>query len=125
MGAKAVLTGCSPLARLLAENGAAEVDKLHDTVMSDDDVLELEITVGEARAVEVVGTCQDLHKGAIDLVCGHLPGHHPIEEAVRCVLHDLEPGAIFIEQVQGLDDVGVVESTADAELGGDLAVVFS
>ena len=54
---KGGLTSCVPSTGLLAEDGGAEVDELHDAVVGDDDVLELQVAVCEAGAVEVVGAC--------------------------------------------------------------------
>lgn len=81
-------------------------------------VLRLDVTVGNALRVEVGDAGEHLYKAALDLCWGHgalLDGS--IEIAAGTILHDLAPIVIFVlNEVDGLDDIGMVQGGGDAEL---------
>lgn len=104
-------------------NGTAKVDDLHDAVLVDNNVIKFEISVSQAHAVQVGDTTQDLKGAAGDFISRHLARHDNGEQVKGTVLHDFEPAALFVNDVNGLNDVSVVQGGAYAELSRDLFVV--
>lgn len=112
------------LKRIAEDDRTPEIDQLHDTVLVDDNVVKLEITMCQSHLMQITHTTDDLQRGASDLVSCHLTSHDRSKQIERCVLHDLVPLALLVDDVDSLDHVAVVQSRADTELGGDLFVVL-
>ena len=52
------------LKRIAKDGGAAKVDQLHDALLADHDVVELEVAVRQPHAMQVQHAAQDLQRGA-------------------------------------------------------------
>lgn len=104
--------------------GATEIDNLHDALVTDDDIVEFEIAVGEAHAVNIRDAIEDLQEAAADLFTAHSASHDNGKQVVRAILHDFEPAALFLQNVERLDDVAVVERGTNAKLRRHLLGVF-
>lgn len=77
----------------------------------------------QTHAVEIQHTAENLKRRACDFFLAHLTSHDRGEEVIRRVLHDFEPLALFVHNVDGLDNVAVVKCRSDAKLGRDFLVV--
>lgn len=85
----------------------------------EEQVLWLDITVGDALTVEIVDTAEDLLETTLDLARGHvalLDGG--VEVSTGTELHDFAPVLLLVlDEVDCLDDVDVVEGGRYTELG--------
>lgn len=104
--------------------GATKIDNLHNTLITDNDVVELQVPMREAHTMQVGDTIEDLQEAASNLLPRHPASHDNGKEVKGRILHDFEPAALFLQDVQGLNDVAVVESGSNAELGRHLFVVL-
>lgn len=104
--------------------GATKIDDLHNALIANNDVVELQVPMREAHTMEVCDTIEDLQEAASNLLPRHPAGHDNGKEVKGRILHDFKPAALFLQNVQGLYDVAVVESRSDAELGRHLFVVL-
>ena len=89
------------------------------TLHVEEQVLRFYVTMGHALAMEVGDPRQDLLETALDLARGHpaaLDGR--IQVTTGAELHDLAPMLVLIlDEVDGLDDIHVVQRRRYAELG--------
>ena len=113
------------LERIPENDRAAKINDLHDTMLIDHYIVQLQISMRKTHAVEILHTRHDLQRAATYLLPAHLASHDDREEVERCVLHDFVPLALLLNDIHRLDDVTVVERGADTEFGRDLLVVFS
>jgi hypothetical protein len=92
----------------------------------EEQVLRLDVAMGDALRMEVGDALEDLLERAFDLTGRHaalLDGG--IEVASGTELHDLAPALLLVlHQVDGLDDVDMVKSRRDAELCSQLLDVL-
>lgn len=110
---------------ILKHDGASKVNDLHDAVLVDDDVVELEISMSQAHAVQICHTAEDLECAARNLISGHLASHDDSKQVITAVLHDFKPGAFLMDDVNGLDDVAVMQGGSYTEFGRDFFVVVT
>jgi hypothetical protein len=86
------------------------------------EVLGLDVAVGDAHRVEVVDALEHLAEVRVHVERAHralLDGR--VEVAAGTVLHNLAPVArLVLDEVDRLDDVEVVERRRDAKLGREL-----
>ena len=80
-------------------------------VVIKEDVLRLEVTVGDALRMEVADAGKDLLEATLDLARGHVALlDRSVEVAATAELHDLTPFlALVLNEVDGLDDIDVVQ----------------
>ena len=93
-------------------------------MLVDDHVVELQVTMGETHAVEVGHAAEDLLEGARHFLLHHLARHDNGKQIERRVLHDLVPVASFLDDVQRLDDVAVMERRPNAKFRRHLLGIF-
>ena len=90
----------------------AEVDELHILVLVEEDVLQLDVSVGNALAVAVLQCHQDLAEDAAGLLLIELLVDHLFEVGVqassRDVLHDQVDVRVRLKGLDELDDVRMV-----------------
>jgi hypothetical protein len=111
-------------ARVMEYGCSAKVDELDDVLLGHDTVVKFEVPVCESHFVEVLHAVTDLAKDAVDFWTTHFAGHDHREEVVRSELHDLVIVAMVVNDIDGLDDIRVLERRADTELCGDLLLVL-
>lgn len=104
----------------LADHGTTKVDDLDDTVFVHDTVVQLQISVSNAHLVQIGNALDHTVKAAGNLVAAHVTLHHGREELVLSVFHHLIEAIVLLDDVNGLDDVGVVESGPQGVLSHDL-----
>lgn len=78
-------------------------------MLIDNDIVQLEVPVREAHAVQIHDSINNLEERTVDLVSCHLARHDDGKEIVWCVLHDLVPVTSFVNNVQSLDNITVVQ----------------
>src|ERR1700722_13808042 len=79
----------------------------------------------QTHAMEIAYAVHNLHEGAGDFLSGHSPSHYRRKQVVRRVLHDLEPPAILLDNIQGFNDISMVKCRTNAELCCDFfRIVF-
>lgn len=110
--------------------GDAEVGDLEVAFAVEEQVLQLDVAVGDAVVVQVAHAAAQLLEetqavGGLVVAAG-LGGDEQalldevVQLAVRAELHDVVPAAVVGAQPHCLDDVGVVQALGDAVLGLDL-----
>ena len=67
----------------------AKIDELDDVTLGHHTVVQLEIPVREAHAMQVIYAIDNLPENAINLRPHHLPGHNHAEQIKRRIFHDL------------------------------------
>jgi hypothetical protein len=87
---------------------AAKVYDFQDAVLVHHNVVELEVAVSEAHAMQVRNAVDYLHRAAGHFFPRHLPAHDYVEKVVRGVLHYFVPSVAFVYYIQGLYDVPVM-----------------
>jgi len=112
------------LERIPKDNSTTEINDLHNAVLVDNDVVQLQIAMCEAHAVQVADTTQNLQCAACNLLFAHFTSHDRGEEIERRIFHDFVPITLFMDNIDRLDDIAVMEGGADTELGRDLLVVL-
>lgn len=127
-------------ARICKDDCGAKVDEFDNIATGKDAVVEFEVAMGETEGVEISNTVADLAKDTENLWAKHLGGHDDGEEVIRSVLHDLlelrwAPGAqgdtylvvvaMIADDVDGLDDIDVLEASANAKLGAHFLFVLA
>lgn len=118
-------SACKPaLSRLYL--GEKRQTHLKMTLRIKEQVLWLDVTVGHTLTVQILDATEDLLEAALNLTRRHvalLDGGIKISTGTE--LHDFAPVLLLIlDEVDGLDDVDVVESGRDAKLGGQFLDVF-
>lgn len=108
------------LERQFADHGTAKVDDLDDAVFVHDTVVQLQISVGNTHLVQIRDALDHTVEAAGNLVAAHVTLHHGGEELILGVLHHLVEAIVLLDDINGLDDVGMVESGAQGVLGHDL-----
>lgn len=104
-----------------------EISNLHPTRSCEKDVLRLDVPVRNAHLVHVLHAADYLREKTVGFALGQLAcaKNQGVQVPTGHVLHDLAVDAFgVLEQVEGRDEVGVVEGVGDAELGGDAFEVF-
>ena len=85
----------------------------------EEEVLRLDVTMGNTLTVKICDTGEDLLEAALNLARRHptaLDGR--IQVTTGAELHDLAPMLVLIlDEVDGLDDIHVVQRGRYAELG--------
>lgn len=97
------------LERVLEDGRGPKVDDLDDALAGNDAVVELQVAVREAHLVKVREAGEDLLERATNLALRHLAGHYDCEKVKRTVLHHLVVLAVLLDNVQRLNDVGVMQ----------------
>ena len=89
-------------------------------------VLRFDIPVCYTLTMEVVHTCENLFEAAFDFGRRHsTPLDRRVQITSRAELHDLAPVHVLIlHKIDRLDNVDMMESRRDAELGCELLDVF-
>ena len=89
-------------------------------------VLRLDITMSYTHRVKVCNTVEDLLEAADDFSLSHASALDGcIEVSTGAVLHDFAPVvSVILDEVDSLDDVHVVKSRRNTELGRELLDVF-
>lgn len=98
----------------------AEIGNLQGAARGEQQILGLEVAVGNAHLVEVLDTPHHLLEEAVGLLDLQLAARQDesVQVAASTELHDLAVVALgVLEQVEGVDDVGVAQGRRDAELG--------
>lgn len=116
---------CRCLSRIMKDNRGTKVDNLDDILLCHDAIVELEISVCESHAVEIVDAVDDLAKDAVNFWTGHLTGHDDAEQVKGSILHDLVEMAMIANDFNRFDNVRVLERGAHAKLCSNLFVIFS
>jgi hypothetical protein len=82
--------------------------------------------MGDALGVKICDPSKKLFETAFDLAGAHLtPFDRAIEIPTRTILHDLAPMMLLVlDQVDCLNNVGVVQCRGDTELGSEFLHVF-
>lgn len=101
-----------------------KINNLHDALVADNHIVELQVPMRKTHAVQVGDAVEDLQEAAPNLFARHLASHDNGEEVKGSILHHLEPASLFLQDIQRLDNVAMVESRSNAELGSHLFVVF-
>lgn len=104
-------------------HSATEIDQLHDALVIDHNIVQLEITMRQTHAVQVQHSTQNLQRRASNLLTTHLPSHDRRKQVVGRVLHHFVPLPPLIYYVDCLDDVAMVKSRANTKFRRDLLVV--
>lgn len=89
-------------------------------------ILRFNIPMRDALAMQILHAHKQLLETALDLARAHLPLlDRGIQVAAGAVLHDFAPVVLLVlHEVDGLDDVHVVQCAGDAEFCGELFDVF-
>lgn len=80
--------------------------------------------MGEAHIMEIFDTVTDLTENAINFWTTHFTCHDDAEQVIRGIFHDLVVKTTVCDNVDGLDDIGMFESRAEAEFCCDLFLVL-
>lgn len=88
-------------------------------------VIKLQISMRQTHAVQVKDTTEDLQSAAGDLVARHLASHDDRKEIKGSILHNFEPVALLMDDVDRLDDVAVMKGRTDAKFSCNFLVIFS
>ena len=89
--------------------GTTKINNLHDPVLADHYVVQLQIPVREPHAVEIGHAAQDLEEATADFFPRHLARHDDGEEVERRILHHLVPLALLLYDVKRLNDITVMQ----------------
>lgn len=89
------------------------------------DIIKLQISMRQTHTVQIQDTTEDLQSATGDLVARHLACHDGGEEIEGSILHNFEPVALLMDDVDRLDDVAVMKGRTDTELRCNLLVVLS
>lgn len=86
----------------------------------------LDIPMGDTLGMQVPDTVEYLLEATLDFAGTHATFlDSSVEVTARTKLHDLAPFLVLIlHQVDGLDDVDVMQCRGDAEFRGELLDVF-
>lgn len=105
-----------------AERGAY----LQMTLRVEEQILRLDVTMGDTLAVEVVDASEDLLEAAFDLRWRHAAAFdRSIEITARAELHNFTPVQLLVlDEINRLDDVDVMKGRRNAELGSELLDVL-
>lgn len=116
---------CMCLAGIVEDSCSTEIDEFNDVVGCHDAIVELEVTMSKTHLMEVFNAITNLAEYAIDLWSAHLSRHDNAEKVERSIFHDLIIVAMVRYNIDGLDDIGVFQGGTNAELCGDLLLIFS
>ena len=109
--------------------GDAEIGDLELAVFGEQQVLQLDVAVGNAIRVQIADALDQLLEQAETI----LPAVFGLEVALRyeaeqvtlgTVLHDMIPASVIGTEADRLHDIGMMQTLADSVLGLDLVVVF-
>lgn len=77
----------------------------------EEQILRLDVTMGNTLAVKIVHAGQDLLEAALDLARRHAPSlDRCVEVSAWAELHDFAPVLILVlDEIDGLDDVDVMQ----------------
>jgi len=114
------------LPRKAVDSRRAIVTDLQMTLAVEEKIFRLNVAMSYTLAVQICNTAEDLLEAAFDLGARHsslLDGS--VQIATRAILHDFAPVLIFVlNEVHSLDDVHVMQSRGNAELGCKFLYVF-
>lgn len=105
----------------------AKVGDFQGAASGEQQVLGLEVAVGNAHLVEVLDAPHHLLEEAVGLLNLQLAARQDesVQIAASTKLHDLAKVALgVLEQIKGVDDVGVAQGGGDAELGREALAVL-
>lgn len=105
---------------VLEDARAAKVNDLEHAHTIEDEVIELEVAMGDTHAVQVIEALKELPPAASDFLAGHHTAHDHVKQIVGAVFHDFVKMAVFLDQVQGLNHVRVMKCRTNAEFVGHL-----
>lgn len=108
------------LERVFKNARTTKVDNLEDTEVVEYEVVELKVAVGDAHVVEIVEAGQELTPAACDLLARHHARHDDGKEVVGGIFHDFVEDGALLDDIEGLNDIGVVQSGTNAEFGRHL-----
>lgn len=113
------------LVRILDDNRAAKVNQLDHTTLVEHHIVQFQVAVRNThRLMEILNAVEHLAPAARNLLACHFAAHDNVEKIVGSEFHDFVESRLFLDNVKGFDDVGVVEGGANTELGRDLFDVF-
>lgn len=75
--------------------------------------------------MQVINAIHDLAEHAVNFWPRHLSGHDDAEEVIRRIFHYLIEVTVVAYDLNGFDDVGVLERRAHAKFRSDFLVVFT
>lgn len=109
--------------------GNAKVGNLELAVLCDEQVLELDVTMGNAIGVQVVDALDELLEEAqailkLGLAFQVALLHKAEQVALGAVFHDVVPPSVISAEANRLDNVWMMQALADAELRLDLLVII-
>lgn len=103
----------------------AKIGDLDVTVVSHEDVLELDVAMCDSMVMEMADPAQDLLEDAVSIFgLEVLPFHEAEQLALLAVFHDMIPAAVVRAESDCPDDIGMVERLGNGIFGFDLADVF-
>jgi hypothetical protein len=96
------------------------------TVLIEKEILGFNVSVGDTLGMQILDTLQDLFETTLDFTRAHAAAlDRSVEIAARTVLHDFTPVLVLIlDEIDGLDDVDVVERRGNTEFRSEFLDVF-
>jgi len=91
--------------------GKTEISQLEDSVLVDEEVLGLEVTVDDTMGMAEGKAVEELVSVGLHLCWGQLGSVHVLLEVLVCVLEDEVELRVTMDDVLQLYDVGVFELT--------------
>lgn len=104
---------CWSFARVMEHGCRAKIDELDNIFFRHNTIVQLEITMGQSHAVQVIDTVNNLACDTINFRPGHLARHDNAKEVIRSIFHDL--GTLACVGVYGGKTTNLIKMTMVAD----------